>query len=203
MRSSLLPLLLPFAVLSRAASISCGPVQGDGNIWYYTFDDSFEGELGMLEASGSASLLVVYPDTNVTEIHVDITPCNSTYLSAYPIPDSDNITTVYPVKLPLSNNSTACLALESTDAANAFITIQPCVDDDDETQKAQFWTWGDDNRFTPTWQAVPADRWNLQFNEVDEKQVIANPAECFEGQSCQDSGDEWGILVSNGAPDRH
>ena len=108
-----------------------------------------------------------------------------------------------PVKLQLTGSSAEddlCLALESTGAANVFITRQACVDEDGDAQTGQFWTRDGNAALTPTWQAGGAF-WNLQFNEDDTEEVIANPSVCYDGQTCQD-GEQLKFVVSEGSPDR-
>lgn len=137
----------------------------------------------MLEARGNAELLAKYPNSIVQAHIIQILPCNSSYLNATVSAGNDT-----PVKLQLADDTVNCLALESLGAANVFITKQACQDGDDDSQTAQFWT--QDAQYGllfPTWTSQSTERWNLQFNQYDAEEVIANPPECFEDQSCQDA----------------
>ena len=58
----------------------------------------------------------------------------------------------------------------------------------------QFWTRTKKGLLFPTWERKKAERWNLQFNEYDTEEVIANPPKCFEGQTCQ-NGTHYSFLV--------
>lgn len=192
---------LPLAALTHAASISCGTPLTTGSLWY-TSPTNTSGTLGILEAYGNAELLATYPNTNVAALTLSVVPCNSTVLAAYPEPaNSDSGNPIVPVKLQLTGSDAGdCLALESTDAANVFITKQACVDEDGDAQTGQFWTRDRNDSLTPTWQAGGA-YWNLQFNEDDTEEVFANPEPCYDGQTCQD-GDHLKFVVGKGSPDR-
>lgn len=189
MRTSLLS-IAALAVAANAADIVCSAPLATGTLYYTSSNTSTTpvGALGIVEARGNAELLAKYPNTNVASLSLSVIQCNSTYLSASPTPTS------IPVLLQLTDGVN-CLALESNGAANVFITKQTCQESDDDSQSQQFWTQDSSTGIlTPSWEAAESERWNVQFNVDDSIEVLANPAVCFEGQTCQ-AGTEVGLVV--------
>jgi hypothetical protein len=150
----------------------------------------------VLEAYGNAELLTKYPNTNVEAQTVQAIPCNSTYLNAT-IPAHTSWEDV-PVILQLADDASNCLALESEGAADVFITKQTCQYGDDDAQTQQFWTHARHGLLFPQWARHPTELWNLQFNQYDTEEVIANPPKCFEGQTCQ-NGTHYSFIIKEGS----
>jgi hypothetical protein len=191
MRASLIAIFAGLSAISNGASISCGDPLSTGTLWYRNATSiSYEGQIGVLKAYGNAELLAKYPNSNVQAHTIQVLPCNSTYLNATASSEKD-----IPVKLQLADDTINCLALESNGAANVFVTKQTCQDGDDDSQTAQFWTQDAEyGLLFPTWASESAERWNLQFNQYDTEEVIANPPECFEDQTCQD-GEHYSFVI--------
>jgi hypothetical protein len=175
--------------LSHGASISCGAPLRTGPIYYGNSASGFyEGQVGILEAYGNPELLATYPNSNVVQHNITVIPCNSTALNAT-IPPHGAWGKDTPVILQLADDTSNCLSLESDGAADVFVTKQACqYEDTVNSQQAQFWTRDfTHHNMTPTWESQHKGRWYLVRNEYDTEEILAEPAKCFEGQSCQNS----------------
>ena len=183
---SLLLIVASLAALSQQADISCEAPISTGTLWYGIAPyDSYIGQIGVLEAFGNAELLAKYPGTDVVAHTVNVIPCNSTALNAT-IPPAGSCMDI-PVILQLADDTTNCLALEAGAEQDVFITKQSCFYTDVSSQFVQFWTNVNEyDTLLPVWASTPAERWDIQFNEGDENEVLADPPVCMEGATCQD-----------------
>jgi len=190
----LLPIIASLATLSRAASISCGAPLSNGTLWYSNATSpSFIGQIGVTEAHGNAEFLAKYPSNNVVAHTVQVLPCNSTYLNAT-IPALGSTADI-PVILQFSDDLENCLSLESQGAHDVYITKQTCQYDENDAQNVQFWTRDAElGLLFPTWANESSERWNIQFNQYATYEVIANPPNCFAGQTCQD-GEHYSMII--------
>jgi hypothetical protein len=177
------------AAIASSASpgqIKCyAPMVKNGIVYYGSPTvASYTNQIGVVDAYGNAPLLAQYPNQNVDSLKVNAVPCTSKYLNYTGASIFTNHS--LPVILFAADGSSDCLQLQSSSATNVFIVKQSCDMTDGPNQTNQFWT--KDLRtgsYMPTGSKQPAAPWNLQFNDYDSIEVLANPPNCPTNQICQ------------------